>query len=293
MRAAMRDLGRAAGSTGIGARRFEVDPGCPLGPLHTHSVEEELFFVLGGDGISVQEHGAWAVGPGDVMHHPAMGPAHTLVAGEAGLDVLAFGTRDVRESIRLPRAQAVWQRPWGDGSGRSPLDLEAWAGPLEVPAISEDRPHGIVDVERILEEPSEHGEHRIVEWDASEHFGSETCGLRRQRIAAGYRGIPAHCHAVESELFVVLDGEGVLELGLDEEHPVRAGTVVARPPGTGVAHAFRASEAGPLTLLTFGQRSSFELVWYPRSETVLFGGIGGAKVRMPTADRLEYFDGEP
>jgi hypothetical protein len=34
---------------------------------------------------------------------------------------------------------------------------------------------------------------------------------------------------------------------------LRAGSVVARPPGTGVAHAFRAGEPG-MTLLMYGTR---------------------------------------
>jgi hypothetical protein len=37
-----------------------------------------------------------------------------------------------------------------------------------------------------------------------------------------------HCHASEEEVFVILGGDGVCILG-DEEHPVRAGSVVARP----------------------------------------------------------------
>jgi uncharacterized cupin superfamily protein len=290
MRSAVRDLGRAAGTVGIGLRRFEVDPGRPLGPLHAHAVEEEHFYVLGGDGISVQEHGAWAVGPGDVLLHRAQSPAHTMVAGEQGLDVLAFGTRAPVEAIRLPRPGKVWHRPWGDGSVPSPLHLEAEAGPLAVPEPNADRPREILAMDEAPEFAAEHGEHRLVEIYVSAALGSEVSAMRRHRIAAGFRGLPLHTHAIESEVFVVLEGEGVLELGLDEEHPIGPGHVIGRPAGTGVAHAFRADPSGPLTLLTFGTSSGAEVAWYPRSRKLL---VGGRLIRVTEEDELGFWDGEP
>src|ERR1019366_6117059 len=55
-------------------------------------------------------------------------------------------------------------------------------------------------------------------------------------------GAPAHCHALEEELFFVLAGNGTLTLG-GLEHPLRAGGVIARPPATGVCHAIRPWDA--------------------------------------------------
>ncbi len=89
---------------------------------------------------------------------------------------------------------------------------------------------------------------------------------------------------------MVLAGEGVLELGLDEEHPIRAGHVIGRPAGTGVAHAFRADASGPLTLLTFGTSSGAEVAWYPRSRKLL---VGGRLIRIAEEDELGFWDGEP
>lgn len=285
MRSAVRDLGRAAGTDGIGLRRFEVDAGCPLGPLHTHAVEEEHFYVLAGDGISVQEHGAWTVGPGDVLFHRAQGPAHTLVAGERGLDVLAFGTRAPVEAIRLPRPGKVWHRPWGDGSVPSPLHLEAEAGPLPVPSPQAERPREIAHIDDVTPETADDGPYRVTERDAGRWLGSVRSGLRLQRAHAGFPAGALHVHAVESELFVVLAGEGTLELGLEEELAVRAGHVIACPAGSGVPHAFRAGESGPLTFLSYGTRSPFEAVWYPREEQLLIGGLGGLVVHVDRSRR--------
>ena len=68
---------------------------------------------------------------------------------------------------------------------------------------------------------------------------------------------------------------------------MRPGSVVARPPGTGVAHAFRAG-AEPLTLLAFGTREPNDIVFFPRSGKV---GLRGVKARF-FIQRVEYWDGE-
>ena len=68
---------------------------------------------------------------------------------------------------------------------------------------------------------------------------------------------------------------------------MRAGSVVARPPGTGVPHAFRAGD-GPLTLLAFGTREPNDIVFFPRSGKV---GLRGVRARFHVA-QVEYWDGE-
>jgi uncharacterized cupin superfamily protein len=85
-----------------------------------------------------------------------------------------------------------------------------------------------------------------------------------------------HCHFAEEEIFVILDGEGHLLLWETDgvaEYPVRRGTVIARPPGTGVAHAFRAG-AEPLFLLMYGTREPQDICFYPRSGRLALSGLG-------------------
>ena len=72
----------------------------------------------------------------------------------------------------------------------------------------------------------------------------------------------------------MLEGDGTLLLGADEaEHPVRAGSLVARPAGTGVAHGFRAG-AGGMTLLMYSDVDPNDMSFYPRSGKVLMRGLG-------------------
>ena len=46
------NLGAAAETVGIGLRRIEIPPAKRPTPPHNHAAEEEIFYVLGGDGLS-------------------------------------------------------------------------------------------------------------------------------------------------------------------------------------------------------------------------------------------------
>jgi uncharacterized cupin superfamily protein len=88
---------------------------------------------------------------------------------------------------------------------------------------------------------------------------------------------------------VVLAGEGVLELwprggGSPEEHALRAGDVVSRPAGTGVAHALGPA-AGGLTYLAYGTRDPSDMCFYPQSGRVSLRGLGIA-LRSPEIEHL-------
>ena len=104
---------------------------------------------------------------------------------------------------------------------------------------------------------------------------------------------PPHVHSAEEEIFVVLAGDGTLELtpvGIDAEpetHPVRRGSVVARPPGTQVAHTFRAGDSG-LTLIAWGTRDPNDICWYPRSRKMFWRGVGV----VGRVEPLDYWEGE-
>ena len=78
------------------------------------------------------------------------------------------------------------------------------------------------------------------------------CGSSTSRPGSSIN--PPHCHSAEEEIFVVLDGDGTLELwphlrlgGEHEEHPVTRGHASSRArPGPGVAHTFRAGDGRAL-----------------------------------------------
>ena len=263
------DLGLAAGSVTLGVNRIQVQPGKWSTPAHVELAEEEIHFILGGTGISWQEAETYEVGEGDCLLHLVEEQTHTLRAGPDGLDVLAFGTRRPSGGTYLPRAGVVRMGP-GNAVARDdkhPWELEAEAGPPEVGDPSE-RPQRIVALADVV--PEQYGAGLVRELGLL--TGSVSTGISHVELSPGNEGSPPHCHSAEEELFVVLDGEGVCLLG-DEEHSIRRGSVVSRPPATGVPHSFRAGEAG-LTYLAYGSREANDIVYYPRTREVKLRGVG-------------------
>ena len=279
-----RDLGRELGTRAVGLRRIQIAAEHFSTPAHEHGAEEEIFFVLDGEGLLWSDGSTCAVAARDaIVHLPKRGP-HTLRGGPGGLDVLAFGQRRDGSLTALPRAGVAWSFPrWvGLAGGDHPFAREAAAGPPECPPPSE-RPANVValdDVEAILD-----GRARRLGAAA----GAVASGLNHVVLAPGAHGAPAHCHSQEEEIFVVLDGTGTLQLWAPgaptaEEHPLRAGDVVSRPPGSGVAHALIPGADG-ITYLAYGTREPGDMCFYPHSGRVSLRGLGIA-LRSPEIEHL-------
>ncbi len=279
-------LGEAAGSVRVGVNRVEVDPNKRSTPLHMEGDEEEVFFVLAGSGLSWQFDGddfaTYEIRPGDCLVHRAEGEAHSVVAGPEGIDYLAFGTRAWVRLTYFPRIEGARMGPaWAEKLPQHQWERENALGDPELPEPSE-RPARIVNLDEVEAEESD----RDLSHGLAKAAGAERTGLNHIVAKPGKMPTPLHCHSAEEELFVVLDGEGVCILG-EEEHPVRRGSVVSRPPATRVAHAFRAGDAG-LTYLAYGTREPNDIAYYPRSNKFYLRGIG----LMGRIERLDYWDGE-
>jgi uncharacterized cupin superfamily protein len=286
-------LGRAAGAQTVGMNRVRVAPGRLPTPPHSHGASEELYFVLGGSGLAWQDEQVHDVRPGDCVVHRADEHEHTFVAGDDGLDYLVFGTNFPTELGWLPRSRAVrlgW--PWVEGRTDDPWDLEAEQPPLAVgdPA---PRPENIVRLDEIEPHGGKSGAWRGL----AAAGGAQQTGLNWTQLAPRRASSPPHCHSVDEEVFVVLDGAGTLELwpsplAADQGHtreelPLRAGHVVARPPSSRVAHAFRAGDEG-MTLLLYGTRRADDVCYYPRSRKLFWRGLGV----VGRIEQLDYWDGE-
>ena len=282
-----RRLGRAAGARGVGVNRVQVAPGMLPTPPHSHGASEEIYFVLAGSGLVWQDEAVHVVGPGDCVVQRADRFEHTFRAGPDGLDYLVFGTNHPTEFGWLPRSGAVrlgW--PWIEGRTDDPWDIEAQAEPLQFGDPSPPPPN-IVSLE-----PDE--QYRQLGAEA----GAEQTGLNWLRVPPGRLSGPPHCHSADEEVFVVLAGSGTLELwpspvaaghgAQREEVPVGTGHVVARPPSSGVAHAFRGGPEG-VTLLAYGTNKPNDICFYPRSNKLYWRGVGV----IARVDPLDYRDGEP
>jgi uncharacterized cupin superfamily protein len=284
-------LGEAAGSVTVGVRRIQVAAGAWSTPVHDHGGAEEIFYVLGGRGLSWCDGATAEIATGDCIVYLAGAGAHTLHALEP-LDVLAFGPRHRDPSTRFPRlglsmigsrfADSVPQPP---GGPLLQFTREIELGPPELPASpgARERIVNVADVEPLTVERARVARARR---DLGRAAGSISTGLQHVDVRPGMASAPEHCHSLEEEIFVVLDGDGALLLD-GAQTPVRAGHVVSRPAGTGVAHAFVAGPSG-LRYLAYGTRERGDVCFYPRSRKIAFRGLGV----IARIEALDYWDGE-
>lgn len=287
IRVTRQELGLAAGSKGANVRRQIVDPGARATPVHSHGGDEEIFYVLSGSGLSWQDGITHEIREGDFLVHLAGGPAHTLIAGDEGLDVLAFGPRPTTTATHLPHAQVFWMGRWWVQSPGPPAPFER--EPVELESEPGERPATTVALDDVEVDRDEYRDHLVYDRDVGRAMGSDRTGIAHVALPPGKRGWPLHCHSCEEELFVVLSGAGFVTLG-EEEHPVRRGSVVARPPASRVGHAFRAADDEELVYLAWGTREPNDIVLYPNTGKIALRGIG---VRGYFQINNDYWEGEP
>ena len=209
------------------------------------------------------------------------------------LDVLAFGERSDDENVGFPRlgmsyvgGRMVGSLPGVINGVSTQFALEEQLGPPPLPSEPAPRPPTIVNVEDVEAVTVERPGSSARGATSAAPSASITTGIQHVEVAPGKESAPPHCHSLEEEIFVILDGDGVLVLG-DEETPIRAGHVISRPAGTGVAHMFRAGPAGS-RYLAYGMRHNGDVCYYPRSNKIAFKGVG----LMARLERLDYWDGE-
>ncbi|MEY2432156.1 MAG: hypothetical protein QOC92_1881 [Acidimicrobiaceae bacterium] len=294
MDASWQGLGAAAGTRGVGVNLVRVAPGKLPTPPHSHGASEEIYFVLGGSGLAWQDDQVHEVRPLDCIIHRADEHEHTFIAGPEGLEYLVFGTRHPTEFGWLPRSRAIrigW--PWTEGRDDDPWDVEAQAPPLAYgePAA---RPSNILNVDEV--ELEEYRAMTTAPLATPER--SDQAGFHWEKLAAGRRGSPPHCHSEEEEVFVILEGDGLLELwpsprmasdgSQREDIPIGPGHLIARPPATRIGHSFLAGADG-LTMLIYGTRRPNDIAWYPRSNKINWRGLGV----IGRIETLEFDDGEP
>lgn len=100
-------------------------------------------------------------------------------------------------------------------------------------------------------------------------IGAQKLGYNVTALAPGKRGFPFHNHRVNEEMFFVLEGTGEVRIG-DAVHPIRAGDVIACPPG-GAEAAHQIANTGEVELkyLAVSTKMMPEIAEYP--DTGRFG----------------------
>jgi len=131
-------------------------------------------------------------------------------------------------------------------------------------------------------------------------IGASLLGCRLVVLPPGKRAWPYHWHHANEELFFVLCGAGTLRCG-DAEYMLRAGDVVAAPPGEQYAHQIINTSGAELRYLAVSTMRAPDIVEYPDSGKLgLFAGAapGGDTTQrtlgvcVPRDAAVDYWDGE-
>lgn len=130
----------------------------------------------------------------------------------------------------------------------------------------------------------------------ADHVRQGRLDLAITRLEPGQASCPYHFHHVGEELFVVLEGAGLVRLG-GETHRLRPHDVISCPPGPEGAHQFINDTDAPLVYMAISTEDDAEICEYPDSGKLLAyvrrDGKTALKHVARRADAVPFMDGEP
>ncbi|MFA6846422.1 MAG: cupin domain-containing protein [Sphaerochaetaceae bacterium] len=99
-----KELGKSVGSKKIYANMDIVPPRCLSTKYHSHSQQEEFFFIVSGEGTLRLQNKEIAIKKGDFLAKPAgEGIAHTFFnSGKENLVILDVGTNEPEDTCYYP-----------------------------------------------------------------------------------------------------------------------------------------------------------------------------------------------
>ncbi|MBM3269982.1 MAG: cupin domain-containing protein [Candidatus Sericytochromatia bacterium] len=167
--------------------------------------------------------------------------------------------------------------------------------PFNDPGTKADKPYKI-NLADVPWESWGHGRFESDDLYVDRHVRSERISLIVTRLPPGGVNCPFHFHHKSEELFYILEGTGTLRYGT-EESEVRAGDVVACPPGPAGAHQFVNTGTEPLSYLAISTEEEVDLCEYPDSGKVAIhavprGAQAGFRGVFKQAAKVDYFEGE-
>jgi len=115
-------LGRQLGALKLGYNLIALAPGKRAFPFHSHRVNEEMFFVVAGQGEIRLGENRHALRAGDVVACPAGGPetAHQIInTGDEELRYLAISTQESPEVCVYPDSGKYAVMVDGEGGFRT------------------------------------------------------------------------------------------------------------------------------------------------------------------------------
>lgn len=125
----------------------------------------------------------------------------------------------------------------------------------------------------------------------SKGTAAKQLGASLDILAPGQMGCPCHYHHAEEEMFIVLQGEGMLRVA-GEMLPIRADDTISIPAGPDYPHHIINTSDAPLHYLSISTQADVEVCVYPDSGKVGAFAPGLRYLQKQDAG-LDYWVGEP
>lgn len=132
-------LGDMSGMRRVFTNMIRLPPGKESYIPHAHAVEEEMVFILEGEGVVVLDDVRHPIGPGDYVGFPTDGVVHSIInTGGAPLTYISVGERANVEVAHMPTlGKTAVFRPgritmFGEG-GTEELTPKEWGARARLP----------------------------------------------------------------------------------------------------------------------------------------------------------------
>lgn len=296
----------------ISANITELLPGARSVPLHSHSHEEEIFFILDGE-LTARELEAdkeayreFTVRTGDLLAYPGgTGIAHQLHnRGDRPVRYIGFsdkvsaelchypdsGKHLIRGKLRrmgvfVPRGQAAPQLDEHFAAVRQ----RAAARPI-LTLDRDHRPAHIIDSHALPPKQLGEGERAFLGRPLSRSAGAQAVSVNLDTLPPGYRS-PLHRHWFEEELLYVLEGT----LQLRQQHDDGTERLTILGPGDlvhwaprGLAHSISNPGPGEARVILAGNSLEQDIIELPDNGELVIRALNQAGKLLET----EYLAGE-
>lgn len=146
------------------------------------------------------------------------------------------------------------------------------------------------EIQKVKKE--QHGKYQYTKYQVTDRSEFQQMYAAIYEIPPKSYNYPYHYHIANTELFYIIQGEGILETE-EGEIPLKAGDVIVIPPGEKGAHRiYNPSDKMLFRYLDVDTVNSPEIVKYPHSQKT------GILVHNQSADfykeeeRVSYYEGE-
>ena len=128
----------------------------------------------------------------------------------------------------------------------------------------------LINIEDIIEfKDHDHGAFKAKYADVGGKIGATKLGYNITIIPSGKKSYPFHNHHVSEEMFLILEGTGLLRFG-DKKFPIKKNDIIACPTGDrSVAHQIINDSKTDLRYLALGTKTPYDICEYPDSDKIL------------------------